>query len=68
MVTEIKLPNCFKSSLRLKLTECAKAITFLLINDRVLMVYIGNWYRMYCTHFSLYFPMHGNFSFILFYR
>jgi hypothetical protein len=41
MVTEIKLPNCFKSSLRLKLTECAKAITFLLINDRVLMVYIG---------------------------
>ena len=47
MVTESSCLNS-KISLTLKLTECAKEITFLLINDRVLpqslMVYIGTEY------------------------
>ena len=69
MVTEIKLSKFSKLMHSHSMHECAKAITFLLTNDRVLpqslMVYFGTECIDYCTHFSSYFPMHGNFGFIL---
>jgi hypothetical protein len=54
MVTEIKLKA---HALTLKLTECAKTITFLVTNDRVLpqslMVYFGTECIDYIVHIFL---------------